>query len=142
MAYFEPVTPADSDDVVVEALRCYCANRRAHLAILPSMLAFAERRQFGAHAMIALTSVFELAEACLGRPLEAETDQDAPLSSDEQAMLMLLASVGDVGAYCGSAALPHGLPGTLAWAVRTANRLCGRRCIDMALSPSACPFDG
>ncbi|MBW4329262.1 hypothetical protein KY084_00020 [Stakelama sp. CBK3Z-3] len=140
MAYIETIKPASAqDDIVVQALRCYCGNRNGPM--LPVMTAFADAHHVGAHAVIALTSVFELAEACLGRPLVAEPETAKWLSDDEEAMLLLLASVGDVGSHCGSAAVPHGLPGALAWAVRTANRLCGRQCTDVLRERASCPFD-
>lgn len=132
-----PPEPGPHDRAIVAALRCYAAARGADRALLPEMVAFAAANGIGASAVIALASVFELTEACLGRPLVP--GEDAAASADEAAVLMLLASAGEVGPGQGSAAVPHGMPGALVWAARSAVQLTGGGC--RPPEPRAtCPF--
>lgn len=126
--------------IAVLALRRYGRARQCDEVMLHAMSGFASDHAISTHAIIALTSVFELTEACLGRLLNAQQREGGPQTSDEEAMLMLLSNGAGVGSHCGSDAIPHGLPGALAWAVRSANKLCGRQWTQAPASFSACPF--
>lgn len=125
------------DARVVAVLRSYVAVRGTAAPLLPTLIAFAAEQGLGETATVALASVFELTEACLGRTLVAGAG-DA-MSADEEGVLMLLASVGDLEPHCGSRAVPHGMPGALAWAARSAVRLTGGVCQRQVVRP-ACPF--
>lgn len=122
---------------VVAVLRAYAGLRGTAAPLLPRLIAFAAGQGLGETATVALASVFELTEACLGRPLLPGHGES--LSADEEGVLMLLASAGDVGSHCGSRTVPHGMPGALAWAARSAVRLTGGVCA-RAVTPPACPF--
>lgn len=128
---------AAEDARVVAVLRHYAAVRGTATPLLPALIGFAAGQGLGETATVALASVFELTEACLGRALLPGAG-DA-MSADEEGVLMLLASADDVGPYCGSRAVPHGMPGALAWAARSAVRLTGGVCQRPA-APPACPF--
>jgi hypothetical protein len=140
---FVPVALADGatgavfDARVVAALRCYAATRAARRAPLPEMIAMAAGQGLVESATVALASVFELTEACLGRALA--TGEGAALSADETGVLLLLASAEEVGSHSGSRAVPHGMPGALAWAARSAVRLTGGVPARPAARPD-CPF--
>ena len=125
------------DARVVAVLRAYATARGTGGPLLPRLIAFAAEEGLGETATVALASVFELTEACLGRPLLPGHGQ--ALSADEEGVLMLLASANDVGPHCGSRTVPHGMPGALAWAARSAVRLTGGVCARPA-TPPACPF--
>ena len=125
------------DARVVAVLRAYAVIRGTAAPLLPRLIAAAADEGLGETATVALASVFELTEACLGRPLLP--GHGAALSADEEGVLMLLASAGDVGSHCGSRAVPHGMPGALAWAARSAVRLTGGVCARPVARP-ACPF--
>lgn len=126
------------DARVVAVLRHYAVARGSGAPLLPVLIAHAAGQGLGETATVALASVFELTEACLGRAL-LPGDGEA-LSADEEGVLMLLASAGDVGSHCGSRAVPHGMPGALAWAARSAVRLTGGACARPLAPPPACPF--
>lgn len=125
------------DARIVAVLRAYAGARGTGAPLLPRLIGFAAEQGLGETATVALASVFELTEACLGRPLL--TGDGARTSADEEGVLLLLASAGDVGSHCGSRAVPHGMPGALAWAARSAVRLAGGVCARPA-PPPACPF--
>lgn len=125
------------DARVVAVLRAYAGVRGSGAPLLPRLIGFAAEQGLGETATVALASVFELTEACLGRPLLP--GQGEALSADEEGVLLLLASANDVGSHCGSRAVPHGMPGALAWAARSAVRLTGGVCA-RPVAPPACPF--
>lgn len=125
------------DARVVAVLRHYAAVRGSGAPLLPALIAFAAEQGLGETATVALASVFELTETCLGRALLPGADE--AVSADEEGVLMLLASAGDLEPHCGSRAVPHGMPGALAWAARSAMRLTGGVC-QRPVAPPACPF--
>lgn len=137
VALAEAETGAAFDARVVAALRCYAAIRAEGGAALPGMVAFAAGQGLGETAVVALAHVFELTEACLGRALVVGAGE--VLSADEAGVLALLASADEVGAERGSRAVPHGMPGALAWAARSAVRLTGGVPTRPTVRPD-CPF--
>ena len=141
MAYMESITVAgDRQSTVVEALRCYAKARRELRPVLPDLVAIAGRSGLAAPAMVALGSVFELTEGCLGRSLA--TGGPGRLSRDERAVLRLLDCADMADPASGSAAVPHGLPGVLIWAIRSARRLWpGARPAPPRAAGATCPFD-
>ena len=147
MAYMESIEGGPDRDrgrerVVIEALRCYAAVRHRNEPVLPCMVELAGRNGLAPPAVIALASVFELTEACLGRRLAVGDGSGPPLVADEEAVLLLLATAGEVGPHRGSVAVPHGLPGVLVWAVRCACRLCrGQWALADRHDATSCPFN-
>jgi hypothetical protein len=127
-----------SDFVIVRMLRRWAAVRSLGEKALPSLVALARELGEEPQVAISLHSLFQLTEACLCRALEPECCCSSVLSSDEQAVLALIAAAPATG--LGSSALPHGLPGTLAWAAATARLMLGRLAVEPA-SLVKCPFD-
>ncbi|WP_164549753.1 hypothetical protein [Altericroceibacterium xinjiangense] len=103
--------------------------RRRHAAVeagereIPNLIDLSAELGVTPEAAIALHSVFQLTEGCLGRPLEAECCCSQTIGPDERAILALMASACGKPPACATRSLPHGLPGALAWAVETARRL-------------------
>lgn len=148
MSYMESITAAnDRSDhgqaTVVEALRCYALARRDGRPALPAMIALAEGSGLSAPAAVALASVFEITESCLDRRLVPGEGAHA-LSDDERAVLRLIACPDAVGSHRGSATVPHGLPGVLVWAIRSARRLWpgARATFEPVAGSATCPFGG
>ncbi len=90
--------------------------------------------------MIALASVFQLTEASLGRPLEAECCCRTLLGRDERAVLLLLASLPEPPAPSASPAIPHGISSALAWAVLSVRRLLEMDGSNADFVVARCPF--
>ena len=89
---------------------------------------------------VALHSVLQITEDCLGRPLQASCHPGLELSCDEQAMLRLIASAPDPGTKSGATDVPHGLPGVLCWAVASLRRCLGLDGYAPGTQPCRCPF--
>jgi len=131
-----PIAPPRRHDyLVVRLLRRWASERESGGDQLPSLVRLGRRLGVEPQAAIAVASMFQLTEHCLGRPLQAECCCSPRLSRDEQAMLLLLhQSVPAV-------AIPHGLPGALLWAVASVRRSLD---IDGPLGlafPARCPFE-
>jgi len=108
---------------IVRLLRRWSAAGAGGGARLPSLIRLGARLGMAPEAAVAVASLFELTEACLARPLRAECCCSPRLSSDERAVLMMLAAVTPAHPHLANAAIPHGLPGALIWAVRSVQRL-------------------
>ena len=91
---------------------------------------------------VALESLFQLTESCLGRPLEAECCYSTECSSDERAILLLIAHAPGSGTTASSAAVPHGLPGALIWAATSVRAIIADDLGPTGLSENCpvCPF--
>lgn len=121
----QPIEP-DLDwraHVAVRLLRRWAALRLSGEAQLPGLVGLATELGICSATAVAFGSVFQLTEACLERPLEAECCCSLDLSSDEHAILHMLRSAPSRGAPLASHSIPHGLPGALAWALASAKRL-------------------
>ena len=129
-----------SERIVIRALRRWCACQIAEEPALPSLVALCSELNVGASAALALGSLFELTEACLGRPLEGECCCSPMLTPDEQAVLLLLANAVRRRPTEAAAAVPHGLPGVLTWAALAAKRELGGTISMPKPVPTACPF--
>lgn len=129
MAFMEriaaPIT--DAQLIVVRLLRHYCAIRDdpSDTTSLSRLVAFGHGLHVPPSSSVAFASVFQLAEALLGRRLHVECCCARRLSSDERAILQLLASPMPTMPGAGTPGIPHGLPGALVWAVLSARILCG-----------------
>lgn len=122
MMHIEPQL-ADTERVVVRLLRRYAVCRQLDEQPLPSLTGLGNELGIQPCAVIALASVFQLTEGCLGRSLIVECCCNRSLSADERAMLVLLASATGAGPIHTSREIPHGLPGALVWAVASTRRL-------------------
>ena len=133
--------PADwSGIVLVRLLRRWVALREAGLPPLPPMVERAGEFGVPAPAAVALASVLELTEACLGRPLRALCCSSHEIGADERALLLMLAVAPEPGAPQASADIPHGLPSALGWAVASLRRLLGGTSFRLLAAPAGCPF--
>lgn len=74
---------------------------------------------------IACASLFELVEGHLERRLVRESCCSRRLSADESALLGVLRVAPSLTAVSGTAAIPHGLPGAIIWAVIAVRRALG-----------------
>lgn len=95
---------------------------------------------------IACASLFELIEGHLERRLVREACCSRRLSPDESALLGVLRVGPSLSAVAGTAAVPHGLPGAIIWAVIAVRQALGMtEPDDGADDPTtgplpACPF--
>lgn len=101
-------------------------------------------RRFAAPMMlaVALDSLFQLTEACIGRPLEAECCCTPNCNSDERAILLLISLAPEAGPTSSSSQVPHGLPGALVWAARSVCAIVSGESGPIARPepPEICPF--
>lgn len=139
MTQIEPGLPAASYRIV-RLLRRWAAGRDLGPARLPSLVRLGGRIGVEPEAAIALASLFQLTEACLGRPLEAECCCSPRLGRDERATLLLLASA-PMRPHQSVPPIPHGLPGALVWAVASVRKLMGATGLEPVSSSRRCPFD-
>lgn len=143
MAYMQTVAPT-WDRAVLATLRSYAGARGAGVPLLPALIRTAEQGGWSAHVAIALGSVFDLTEALLERMLQVSGTDDAAMGEDERAMLLMLRHGGDLAPGQGDAAIPHGLPGALVWAIRSARLvwkgLDGSARVRAAPEGRRCPF--
>lgn len=138
----------DGKLTVVRLLRHYCGARDddAHGdgSALSRLVTLGQRFRLPPVGTVALVSVFQLTEAVLGRRLVTECCCSRSLSADERAVLRLLGSRMPTVPGTGTADIPDGLPGALAWAILSVERLCGG-IIALPVHPTpatdaGCPF--
>lgn len=125
-----------SDFVILRLFRRFAASRDLNENPMPPMVTLAAEIGTTAQAAIALFSLFQLSEATLGRPLVAECCCSRDLSPDERAIIAMFAA-GQPTSW----AIPHGLPGALCWALRSAAHALGPwpDALD-AIPARTCPF--
>jgi hypothetical protein len=114
-----------SDLVTVRLLRRWVAARTEQGAPFPALVALAHELGCPAEAAVALGSLFQLTEGCLGRPLEAECCCSRAIGEDERAVLLMIAAAPAPGLPAATSEIPHGLPGALAWAASSVRRMLG-----------------
>ena len=117
------------------------AARTEQEAPFPALVALAHELGCPAEAAVALGSLFQLTEGCLGRPLEAECCCSRVIGEDERAVLLMIAAAPAPGLPAATSDIPHGLPGALAWAASSVRQMLGRGA-DHSRGPLAqsCPF--
>ena len=135
-----PIPPASYR--VVRLVRRWAAATRLGFAPLPSMVRFGKRIGVSPEAAIALASMFQLTEACLGRPLETECCCSPAVARDERAVLMMLAAPLPDASHQAFPPIPHGLPGALHWAVVSVQKLLGEPAGIDSAGGRQCPFSG
>lgn len=140
MTPIELPTPASSHRIV-RLFRRWAAGAELGPARLPATVRLGRRIGIGPEAAIALASMFQLTEACLGRPLEAECCCSPALSRDERALLMMLAAPLPAGSHRAFPTIPHGLPAALHWAIASVRALLGPYFVVRAPDVSKCPFE-
>lgn len=127
---------------IVRLVRRWAAGAQLGPARLPSLVRLGRRIGVEPQAAIALASMFQLVEACLGRQLEAECCCSPLLARDERAILMLLAATRPAGPHQALPPIPHGLPVALHWAIASVRRLMHETAdVDFG-SAGCCPFAG
>jgi len=126
------------DFIVVRLLRRWSAEGTAGNNQLPSLVCLAGELGVQAQTAVAVASLLQLTEACLGRPLEAECCCSPALSRDEQAVLMLLDAAPSLRPGKASISIPHGLPAALLWAAASVRQLLPGK--DRWPATSHCPF--
>lgn len=129
-----------SDFIIVRLLRRWVAVRSLGEKALPSLVQLAADIGEEPQVAVSLHSVFQLTEACLGRGLEAECCCGKTMSADEKAVITLIAAAASRDVRGGAAAIPHGLPGALAWAAVAAGMLLGDNLPVPAIARGKCPF--
>lgn len=139
--FMAPIEPGNHDYRLVRLLRRWAAEREQGGAQLPSLVRLGRRLGLDAQASVAVSSMFQLTEHCLGRPLKAECCCSPRLSPDEHAVLLML-STAAMRAPLAPASIPHGLPGALCWAVESVRRMLGMEPAAAKSIPRHCPFDG
>lgn len=126
--------------LVVRLLRRWSAEGAAGGARLPSLVGLAGELGERPETAIAVASLFQLTESCLGRPLRAECCCSPELGSDEQAILLLLDAASGLAPGRSTGAIPHGLPGALVWAAKSVRHWLGETGSASSASPRRCPF--
>lgn len=130
-----------SDLVIVRLIRRWVAAREAGERRLPSLVELATELGQSPQAAVALHSLFQLTESCLGRPLQAECCCSRLIGADERAVLVMIAVAPVPGLPIATDEIPHGLPGALAWAVRSVRSALGDDPHPAVQSPPPrCPF--
>ncbi|WP_114953476.1 hypothetical protein [Sphingosinicella terrae] len=126
--------------VLVRLLRRWVALREAGVPTLPAMVERAGELGIPPEAAVALSSVLELTEACLGRPLSALCCSSHEIGADERALLLMLALAPEPSGALASRDIPHGLPSALGWAVASLRRVVGGSPFRLASALAECPF--
>lgn len=129
------------DFMVLRLLRRWGAARSVGESSLPSMVELIGELGGPADAAVALHSVFQLTENCLGRPLQVECCCNRGTTADERAMIMLIGTAPLNGPTLTSPAVPHGLPSALCWAVASTRIMLGARSYSQTSPIAQCPFD-
>ena len=140
MAPIEPLPPRHGHRIV-RLLRRWSAERRSDDGQLAAFVAFSDTIGVEPVAAVAIASLFQLTEACLGRPLAGECCCSRRLSRDERAILLMLSAAPPAHPHQPFPPIPHGLPGALIWAIESVRKLTGEFAAPSPLRPARCPFD-
>lgn len=130
------------DFVVVRLLRRWAAARVMEENPLPGMVEVAIELGELPQVSVALHSLFQLTETCLGRALQTECCCSPSIGPDERAILAMIAAAPVQGLPTAPRGMPHGLPGALSWAA-IATRLALRGPLHPPPAPEVtrCPFE-
>lgn len=126
--------------VIVRLLRRWVAARDSGLDPLPSLIGLANELGQPPQLAIALHSLLQLTESCLGRPLVAECCCNPSAGPDERAVLLTIAVAPAPGLPIASRDIPHGLPGALSWVAASVRCALGRAQTGCQAPPVRCPF--
>lgn len=103
--------------IVIRLFRRWSACRTSGQNDLPAMIAITEPLRLSDQVALSCSSLFELIEGHLGRPLVAECCCAQASSADEKALSALLSLAPSVSSLHGNSTIPHGLPDVLCWSV-------------------------
>lgn len=140
MAPIEPLPPRHGHRIV-RLLRRWAAEGREERRQLAGFVAFAGTIGVQPVAAVAVASLFQLTEACLGRSLIGECCCSRRLSRDERAILLMLATAPPAHPHQSYPQIPHGLPGALLWAIESVRKLTGEFAAPEPSGLPRCPFD-
>ncbi|RXZ64383.1 hypothetical protein [Pelagerythrobacter rhizovicinus] len=132
--------------VVVRLFRAWSAQVEAGHAPMTRLQEIVAPLGLPDETAIACASLFQLVEGHLGRRLVRESCCSRRLSPDESALLGVLRVAPSLSAVAGTAAVPHGLPGAIVWAVIAVRQALGMAQPDDGAGGSApgpvpaCPF--
>lgn len=128
--------------IAVRLLRRWTAAREAEQSPLANLVELAAGMGLSPHVAVALASLFQLTESCLGRQLRTECCCNLSVRADERAVVTMIAAAPAPQLPSASREIPHGLPGALAWAAFSVRRALGQ---DFASPPfpipARCPFE-
>jgi hypothetical protein len=138
-------TPSIGSLLLVRLFRLWAAARAEGENPLPHMQQSVWLQGSAPELTVACSSLFDLVEAHLGRPLVPECCCSTALSRDEQALRGVLRHAPEAGQPLTSTAVPHGLPGAICWAAFAVRRALGERSGPLfsaaaPVVPAACPF--
>lgn len=140
MAPIDPFPPRQGHRIV-RLMRRWAAEGREGHRRLAGFVAFAGTIGVQPVAAVAIASLFQLTEACLGRPLVAECCCSRRLSRDEHAVLLMLTTAPAAHPHQSFPQIPHGLPGALLWAIESVRTLTGDLAAPARTPIPRCPFD-
>lgn len=128
--------------VTVRLLRRWTAACEAEENPLPGLVELGSSMGVSPHVAVAMASLFQLTEDCLGRRLRTECCCNRSISGDEQAVLTIIVAAPTLKLPSASREIPHGLPGALAWAAFSVRRFLGDDfCGALLPAPERCPFE-
>jgi len=131
--------------VVIRLFRAWSAQIEAGHPPMERLQEIVAPLELPDETAVACASLFELIEGHLGRRLVRESCCSRRLSRDESALLGVLRVAPSLTTFSGTAAVPHGLPGAIVWAVVAVRRAFGMAEPDNRPDPVsprrvACPF--
>ena len=125
---------------MVRLMRRWTAEAREGGPQLAGFVTFAATLGIQPMAAVAIASLFQLTEACLGRSLVAECCCSRRMSRDERAILLLLGTARPAHPHQSFPQIPHGLPAALLWTVESVRKLTGDFADLATARPARCPF--
>ena len=128
-----------ADAIFVKLFRVWSAARETETNPLSATFNVAKTYGLPDHAAPACSSLFELVESELERPLVPECCCSRNFSSDENALLGVLAAANAVGSIRANRQIPHGLSGAICWAALAVGDSLGIRPVTFHVG-EACPF--
>ena len=109
--------------ILANLLEKWSAARVSGVAPLPALIELAPKLGIPSDLAAAFGSVFELAEACLGRPLKVERCCSASLQEGERALIRMLQNASSEGGAAVFGEKSRELADALAVAATSASRL-------------------
>lgn len=104
------------DAIFIRLFRLWSMARESHEPAVPAMHEEASKHGYKDQAAPACSSLFELVEGHLGRPLRRECCCSPRFSADERALLGILRATPSLNDGKGSPEGRQGLPGAISWA--------------------------
>lgn len=129
-----------ADAIFVKLFRVWSTARETDTNPLSATFGVAKTYGLPDHAAVACSSLFELVENELERPLVPECCCSRTFSRDEKALLGVLAAANTVGSIRANPQVPHGLSGAVCWAALAVRDSLGIRPMEVSASAS-CPFE-